>query len=186
VAEGDEPEATASHPYWTREYIGAGPFKLARWEPGAFVETLAFDGHALGRPRIDRLTVRIIPDDNTMLTNVLAGNVDVEAHSERHRRAVEVALAVELMGEVGVFDPALQTENEARVRRGRNAGDGLARDVLVDADSSMGILPRQKGCAFVNLEGLRFPGSVGKEDGRQQHRHQGSLRDFAPVHVASF
>jgi peptide/nickel transport system substrate-binding protein len=68
-------EAMARHPYWTSEYVGAGPFRLERWEPGATLEGAAFDRHALGRPKIDRLILRIIPDENTILTNVLAGNV---------------------------------------------------------------------------------------------------------------
>jgi peptide/nickel transport system substrate-binding protein len=70
-------ELVRSNPYWTVGYVGTGPFKVAKWEPGAFLETAAFDGHALGRPKIDRLIVRFVPDDNTMLTNVLAGTVDV-------------------------------------------------------------------------------------------------------------
>src|SRR5436309_2696221 len=40
---------------WATEYIGAGPYRLERWEPGAQLEGVAFDGHVLGRPRIDRL-----------------------------------------------------------------------------------------------------------------------------------
>ena len=70
-------DALGSLPFWTREYVSAGPYKLVRWEPGTLVEVAAFDGHALGRPKIDRITVKIIPDENTMLTNVLAGNVDI-------------------------------------------------------------------------------------------------------------
>lgn len=89
MAEASDPDAVRSHAYWTNEYVGAGPFALVKWEPGSFLETTAFEGHALGRPRIDRLTVRIVPDDNTMLTNVLAGNVDVSLdNSLRYEHAV--------------------------------------------------------------------------------------------------
>ncbi len=63
-------------PYWTTEYIGLGPYKLTRWEQGAAFEGVAFDGHALGKPRIERLIFRIMPDENTTLSNVLAGNTD--------------------------------------------------------------------------------------------------------------
>ncbi len=68
-------DAINRHPYWTTEYVGAGPFKLERWEPGASIEGSAFDGHVLGRPKIDRVILRIIPDENTILTNLLAHNV---------------------------------------------------------------------------------------------------------------
>jgi peptide/nickel transport system substrate-binding protein len=66
-------------PYWTTEYVGAGPFRLDRWEPGSHLEGTAFDGHALGRPKVDRLIVRINPDENTVLSTVLAGNADFSA-----------------------------------------------------------------------------------------------------------
>ena len=38
-------------------HVGLGPFKLERWEAGAFIEGSAFEGHALGRPRIDRIKI---------------------------------------------------------------------------------------------------------------------------------
>ena len=40
-------------PFWTVDYVGAGPYRLTQWEPGAFLEAAAFDGHALGKPKID-------------------------------------------------------------------------------------------------------------------------------------
>jgi peptide/nickel transport system substrate-binding protein len=66
----------ASHPFWTTEYVGLGPYRLQRWEPGAFLEGLAFEGHAWGRPRIDRVLVRLISDPNAVLASLLSG----EAH----------------------------------------------------------------------------------------------------------
>lgn len=35
---------------------------------------MAFDGHALGRPKIERLLLRIVPDENTALAALLAGS----------------------------------------------------------------------------------------------------------------
>jgi peptide/nickel transport system substrate-binding protein len=69
-------EQFALHPYWSREYVGLGPFRLDRWEPGAFVEGSAFEGHALGRPGLDRVRVLFVRDPNTAVANMLAG----EAH----------------------------------------------------------------------------------------------------------
>jgi peptide/nickel transport system substrate-binding protein len=63
-------------PYWSTEYIGAGPFRLVRWEPGSHYEAAAHAGHALGRPRIDRLYIRFFGDENTVLSNMLAGTLD--------------------------------------------------------------------------------------------------------------
>jgi peptide/nickel transport system substrate-binding protein len=70
-------DAVANHPFWTTEYVGLGPFRLDRWEPGAFLEAVAFDGHALGRPRIERLKLVFIGDPNSVLANLLAGEAHV-------------------------------------------------------------------------------------------------------------
>jgi peptide/nickel transport system substrate-binding protein len=69
-------EAFAALPYWTTDYVGLGPYRLERWEPGSFLEATAFAGHALGRPRIERIRLRFISDSNTVLANLLSG----EAH----------------------------------------------------------------------------------------------------------
>ncbi len=72
-------EQLLNAPFWTTEYVGAGPFKLERWEPGARMEASAFAGHALGKPKIDRLIMRIVADENTVLSTVLAGDADFTA-----------------------------------------------------------------------------------------------------------
>jgi len=69
-------ESFMNSPAWTFAYIGAGPYKLDRWEPGAFIDGVAFPGYALGRPKIDRVRVRAIGDENAVLSNLLAGELD--------------------------------------------------------------------------------------------------------------
>jgi len=66
-----------SHPFWTTQYVGLGPYKLAEWQQGVQFDGAAFDGHALGRPKIDRVVIRVFQDENTVVSNVLAGNVDI-------------------------------------------------------------------------------------------------------------
>lgn len=73
----DQLEAFANHPFWTREYIGLGPYKLDRWESGAFLEGAAFDAHIWGRPKIGRIKLNFIGDANTAMANVLAGDVQL-------------------------------------------------------------------------------------------------------------
>ncbi len=74
--EADQGEAFATRPFWTTEYVGLGPYRLERWDAGSSIDAVAFDGHALGRPKIDRMRLRFIGDSNTVLANLLAG----EAH----------------------------------------------------------------------------------------------------------
>jgi peptide/nickel transport system substrate-binding protein len=68
-------EAFMAHPFWASEYIGLGPFKLDRWEPGAFIEGSAFEGHALGRATIDKVRVLFMGDPNVVLASLLSGEV---------------------------------------------------------------------------------------------------------------
>jgi len=72
-----QPDAFAAVPYWTREFVGLGPFRVERWEPGAGIDGVAFDGHALGRPKIDRLRLLFISDANTVVANLLSGSAHV-------------------------------------------------------------------------------------------------------------
>ncbi len=68
-----DPAAFITLPFWTAEYVGLGAYRVDHWEPGAFIEASAFDGHALGRARISRLKLAFIPDENTAVANMLSG-----------------------------------------------------------------------------------------------------------------
>jgi peptide/nickel transport system substrate-binding protein len=72
-------DAFVTDRYWSTEFVGAGPFKLTRWEPGSHLEGAAFAGHALGKPRIDRVIIKVIGDENTTLSNMLGGSVQFTA-----------------------------------------------------------------------------------------------------------
>lgn len=84
-------DAFLALPFWTSAYVGAGPFRVTKWEAGSALEGAAFDGHALGRPKIGRLVIHFIPDENTVLTNMLAGSIDVAGDNAiRFEHAVEL------------------------------------------------------------------------------------------------
>lgn len=63
-------------PYWTTEFVGTGPYKLREWESGSHAIFIANDRYVLGRPKIDEIEVKFIPDANTVVANILAGSVD--------------------------------------------------------------------------------------------------------------
>lgn len=69
-------ESFIIHPYWKREFIGVGPYRLAEWEPGSHLVLRAYDGYYRGRAKIDTITVRFIADENAIVANLLAGNAD--------------------------------------------------------------------------------------------------------------
>jgi peptide/nickel transport system substrate-binding protein len=73
----DDKAAFIQHPYWSTEFIGTGPFKLRTWEGNTYLVLEANDSFVLGRPKIDEIEVRFIPDPNALITNVLAGDVQM-------------------------------------------------------------------------------------------------------------
>jgi peptide/nickel transport system substrate-binding protein len=75
--EPDQIEAFLNHPFFTREYVGLGPYKLEQWEPGAFIEGVAFPQHLLGAPKIQRVKLNFIGDARTALANILSGDVQL-------------------------------------------------------------------------------------------------------------
>lgn len=75
LASGDLDRFTA-HPFWTTEYVAAGPYRLMEWQPGAYMELTAFPEYVEGRPKIDIITIRFLADPNTLLANIIGGEVD--------------------------------------------------------------------------------------------------------------
>jgi peptide/nickel transport system substrate-binding protein len=70
-------EAFRNHPYWTTEFIGTGPYKIVEWVLGSHIVLEAHDDYFLGRPNIDRLIWRFFSNTDTLMANVLSGEVDV-------------------------------------------------------------------------------------------------------------
>src|SRR3990167_7083663 len=58
-------------------YVGAGPFKLTKYEPAQFVEYTRFDEYYLGPAKVNRIILRTVLDANTMTATFLAGAADV-------------------------------------------------------------------------------------------------------------
>lgn len=69
-------ERFAQLAYWTREFIGVGPYRLAEWQPGSHLTLKAYDRFSAGAAKIDTLVFRFIPDAQTAVANLLAGSVD--------------------------------------------------------------------------------------------------------------
>ena len=69
-------KAFANLPFWNKNFIGAGAFRVVEWDGGSRMELEAFNDFALGRPKIDRMTFKTVEDTNTNLAAVLAGEVD--------------------------------------------------------------------------------------------------------------
>src|SRR5581483_8705191 len=73
----DQTEAFANDSFWTQDYVGIGPYRLARWEPGAYIEGEAFAGHVLGKPKIDKIRLDFSSDSRAVLARILSGDVQM-------------------------------------------------------------------------------------------------------------
>jgi peptide/nickel transport system substrate-binding protein len=62
---------------WAEDWVGLGPYKMKEWLRGSFIEAEAFDGYFMGRPKIDRVTIRWIGDTNTLIVSTISGDLDL-------------------------------------------------------------------------------------------------------------
>src|SRR5262249_14631570 len=62
-----------SLPYWTQDFVGSGAYRIKEWVLDSHMILSSFDGYILGKPHIDEIEIRMIPDPNTVVANLLAG-----------------------------------------------------------------------------------------------------------------
>ncbi|HEX8273023.1 MAG TPA: ABC transporter substrate-binding protein [Longimicrobiaceae bacterium] len=79
VLGGVAPAELKNHPFSTRQPLGNGPFRFVSREPGqswTFEANRDYPEALGGRPYLDRLVIRVIPDATARLTELLTGRVD--------------------------------------------------------------------------------------------------------------
>ncbi len=62
---------------FNRAPVGTGPFRFEKWVSDEQIEVVAFDDHWEGRPLLDRIIYRIIPERALMEMELLTGGVDL-------------------------------------------------------------------------------------------------------------
>ncbi|HET7228968.1 MAG TPA: ABC transporter substrate-binding protein [Longimicrobium sp.] len=80
VLRGVEPARLAQHPFGTRTPVGNGPFRFVSRTPGqewVFEANPRWPRELGGRPYVDRLVYRAIPEPATLLTELETGSVDL-------------------------------------------------------------------------------------------------------------
>lgn len=66
------------HPYfYSLQFVGLGPFKIKEWVRASHIVVQANERYVLGRPKVDEIEIRTIPDSNAIVANALAGAVDL-------------------------------------------------------------------------------------------------------------
>ncbi len=73
-----EKEGTLDNAAWNRDpKVGCGPFVLAEWQSGSFARFVANEKYWLGRPKIDEIFIRFVPDDASQVAALKAGDGDL-------------------------------------------------------------------------------------------------------------
>jgi peptide/nickel transport system substrate-binding protein len=56
--------------------VGTGPFKIAEWVRGDHLTLVRNDAYFLGKPKLERIVVRFIPDENTEVNQLRTHDID--------------------------------------------------------------------------------------------------------------
>lgn len=73
-----EKEGTIDTAEWNRApTVGCGPFVFKEWESGSYIRFVANEKYWLGRPKIDEIFMRIVPDDASQVAALKAGDGDL-------------------------------------------------------------------------------------------------------------
>ena len=57
--------------------VGIGPFKYQKWARGAEIELVANDRYWRGKPKLEKIVYKLIPDRNTVLTQLSTHELDL-------------------------------------------------------------------------------------------------------------
>jgi peptide/nickel transport system substrate-binding protein len=82
----------ARHPF-NRNPVGSGPFRFREWRPGQSVSLLANDDFTPGlggRPYLDQVVFRVVPESTTMVTELISGTADVIGYTLHPEPAAQV------------------------------------------------------------------------------------------------
>jgi peptide/nickel transport system substrate-binding protein len=71
-------EGTIDTAEWNKApTVGCGPFVFDEWQSGSFARFVANENFWLGRPKLDELFFRFVPDDASQIAALVAGDGDV-------------------------------------------------------------------------------------------------------------
>ncbi|HEY7472902.1 MAG TPA: peptide-binding protein [Gemmatimonadota bacterium] len=73
----DVPPAEMRNAPFNRHPVGNGPFRFVSWDANQQAVFEANPDFVLGRPHLDRIVVRVIPEQTTELTELLTGGIDL-------------------------------------------------------------------------------------------------------------
>lgn len=87
------------HRFNTKEPIGTGPFKFNEWKEGEYIELLANEEYFRGKPKLDSIIYKIVPDMNTLMSQLQVGDINLSGISPQY---IETAKKLEEQGKIKV------------------------------------------------------------------------------------
>lgn len=81
---------------FNRKPVGSGPYRFVSWTPGQSIVMEANRDYFLGAPAIDRVVFKILPDQNVVLTQLRAGEIQYALITPRDLAAVEKLPGIKL------------------------------------------------------------------------------------------
>jgi peptide/nickel transport system substrate-binding protein len=57
--------------------VGSGPYKLVEWKTGQYLTFTRNDSYYAGKPAIEKITAKIVPDANAMMAQLQTGEINV-------------------------------------------------------------------------------------------------------------
>jgi peptide/nickel transport system substrate-binding protein len=70
------PQASGTKSDFGTKPIGTGPFKVDTWNTGDSIDLSAYDGFYAGRANLDRVRVRVVPDNSARVVALESGDLD--------------------------------------------------------------------------------------------------------------
>jgi peptide/nickel transport system substrate-binding protein len=70
------PQAAAQKSDFGTKPIGTGPFKVDGWNTGDSIDLSAYEGFYAGRPNLDRVRVKVVPDNSARVVGLESGDLD--------------------------------------------------------------------------------------------------------------
>lgn len=140
-----DPQGFVNASFWTRDWIGLGPYRLVDWVQGSHLRGQAFPRYVLGAPRIQEIVVHFVPDANQAAARMLAGALDLtlgnlirveeglflKERMEPQREGTIMAIPTKhRYGEFQYREPQPPPSRDVRLRRGMI--HALDRQLLVD------------------------------------------------------
>jgi len=116
--------------------VGTGPFRVVRWQHGQEIDLEAFDGFYLGAPKIRKIVVRFVPDENGAIAQLRTHEADLFAVASTHAYGairgipgISIALSNVHGAATVLMNDSVPALRDARVRRA--IAEALDRPALV-------------------------------------------------------